>query len=558
MYQNDTLQLIQHEEGRIVPKAGGWDYQYHLRDHLGNVRVTFSTRPEVYEMTEDFEGGENGFASLHPHTHLAANTTTDGNKVERLQSGQIGAMTFLSVNKGDSINLNVNANYETTPSGNGWLETAHSVLFNALNTSYGEVIEGGVATSEWSDALNGVQMSPKHETSDAPRAFLNYILFDQDMNYVTAGFEQLSTAAHGVGVHETLSMDGIVAEQEGYILAYLSNENAEPVNVHFDDFTVTQTKTRVVSSQDYYPFGGTFNSFTRNYSEPQRFKYNGKELEEETGWSDFGARQYDRWSGRWMGMDPLGDLRSWVSPYNFVQNNPINRVDPDGALDREIRSLTAINRVERIDGEEMMDNPIYNEDGNFLGTDDKGLQGEAIVMNAKEFTQGMSHEKALENNLGVEGLSSDAAKTKLLDHYNGLKDRPDWDGYLTLSEANEWYRNGNGQPLFADLSKVDLSGIYSLGESYVGQTKNFNLLLNSNSLNDGLVYGQVKFKRYPNHHVRAYADNYDFEMHNPKNPLNWPRNVATLIGRKVAGEGQKFEINLYGSKQLTPLFPWIK
>ena len=260
-------------------------------------------------------------------------------------------MILLSVNQGDSINLTVNANYETTPSGNDWLETAHGVLFNAFNTSYGEVIEGGVATSEWSDALHGVQMSPKHETSDAPRAFLNYILFDQNMNYVTAGFEQLSTAAHGVGVHETLSMDGIVAEQEGYILAYLSNENAEPVNVHFDDFTVTQTKTRVVSSQDYYPFGGTFNSFTRNYSEPQRFKYNGKELEEETGWSDFGARQYDRWSGRWMGMDPLGDLRNWVSPYNFVQNNPINRVDPDGALDREIRSLTVINRVERIDGD---------------------------------------------------------------------------------------------------------------------------------------------------------------------------------------------------------------
>ena len=383
MYQNDTLQLIQHEEGRIVPKAGGWDYQYHLRDHLGNVRVTFSTRPEVYEMTEDFEGGENGFASLHPHTHLAANTTTDGNKVEILQSGQIGAMTLLSVNKGDSINLTVNANYETTPSGNDWLETAHSVLFNAFNTSYGEVIEGGVATSEWSDALHGVHLSPKHETSDAPRAFLNYILFDQNMNYVTAGFEQLSTAAQGVGVHETLSMDGIVAEQEGYILAYLSNENAEPVNVHFDDFTVTQTKTRVVSSQDYYPFGGTFNSFTRNYSEPQRFKYNGKELEEETGWSDFGARQYDRWSGRWMGMDPLGDLRNWVSPYNFVQNNPINRVDPDGALDREIRSLTAINRVERIDGEEMMDNPIYNEDGNFLGTDDIYYRNDKEVKRVK-------------------------------------------------------------------------------------------------------------------------------------------------------------------------------
>ncbi|MCP4456967.1 MAG: hypothetical protein GY816_02910, partial [Cytophagales bacterium] len=28
---------------------------------------------------------------------------------------------------------------------------------------------------------------------------------------------------------------------------------------------------------NYYPFGLTFNSFTRSYSEPQRYKFNGKE-----------------------------------------------------------------------------------------------------------------------------------------------------------------------------------------------------------------------------------------------------------------------------------------
>jgi hypothetical protein len=32
-------------------------------------------------------------------------------------------------------------------------------------------------------------------------------------------------------------------------------------------------------------------------------------------------------------VDPLADQRIWVSPYNYVQNNPINRDDPSGALD---------------------------------------------------------------------------------------------------------------------------------------------------------------------------------------------------------------------------------
>lgn len=77
-----------------------------------------------------------------------------------------------------------------------------------------------------------------------------------------------------------------------------------------------------------------------------------------------------------------------------------------------------------------------------------------------------------------------------------------------------------------------------MGESYVGDEDHFNLLLNSNSLNDGLVYGSITLKRYLNHQVRAYADRYDFEMHNGWNPLNWPRNSQTVIGRLYAGEGQ--------------------
>jgi len=205
-----------------------------------------------------------------------------------------------------------------------------------------------------------------------------------------------------------------------------------------------------------------------------------------------------------------------------------------------------------------LDNPIYDTSGNFLGTDDRGLQGDAIVMNKENFTQGMSHEKAQSYDLGKERLNSSEATTKLTSHYDGLKNRPDYDGYLTLKEANQWYRNGNGEPLFTDLSKIDLSGISSLGEKYVGQVKIFNLLIESGSLNDGLVYGNITLKRYSNHQVRAFSDRYDFDMHNAKNPLNWGRNIETIIGKKIAGKGAPFDINIYGSTTLKPLFPWTK
>jgi len=64
---------------------------------------------------------------------------------------------------------------------------------------------------------------------------------------------------------------------------YLSNDNValggQKVEVYFDDLKVVHVKSSVVQSQDYYPFGLTFNMHQRTASLIDRYQYNGKRLQ---------------------------------------------------------------------------------------------------------------------------------------------------------------------------------------------------------------------------------------------------------------------------------------
>ena len=288
---------------------------------------------------------------------------------------------------------------------------------------------------------------------------------------------------------------------------------------------------QVVERNGYYPLGmrtSTDNSYPQLTT--NLYKYNGKEVQTVggLGFTDYGARMYDDFTGWWFVPDPLAEETVWSSPFSFNQNNPINRIDLTGRKD----------------------NPVYDTYGNFFGTNDLGLQGDAIIMDESDFEQGMSLEESMSKHKGYNSFVSEDAKNKFLEHYGNLPNRPDYDGYLTLNEANKWYREGNGQPLFVSFEKIDMSGVYSKGDKAIGKEWKVNLSFRSASTNDGLVYGQIKIKQYPNDYVRAYADWYDFDMHSFWNPFNWPRNFATIIGGILAGNGVRYEINIYVSKKL--------
>ncbi len=65
-----------------------------------------------------------------------------------------------------------------------------------------------------------------------------------------------------------------------------------------------------------------------DYNSPYRF--NGKELDPETGNYYYGARYYDPKISVWLSVDRLAEKYPSMSPYVFSGNNPINLFDPNG------------------------------------------------------------------------------------------------------------------------------------------------------------------------------------------------------------------------------------
>jgi RHS repeat-associated protein len=80
----------------------------------------------------------------------------------------------------------------------------------------------------------------------------------------------------------------------------------------------------VISYEEYYPYGGTsYQAVDQTINAAaKRYRYTGKERDEETGLYYQGARYYATWLGRWISCDPAGMIDG-VSVYVYVRDNPI-------------------------------------------------------------------------------------------------------------------------------------------------------------------------------------------------------------------------------------------
>jgi RHS repeat-associated protein len=88
---------------------------------------------------------------------------------------------------------------------------------------------------------------------------------------------------------------------------------------------------QIISYEEYYPYGTASYQAYLGAAEVslKRYRYTGKERDEETGLNYHGARYYAPWLGRWTSCDPLG-LTESPNLCTYVLNRPSTRVDLTG------------------------------------------------------------------------------------------------------------------------------------------------------------------------------------------------------------------------------------
>lgn len=95
------------------------------------------------------------------------------------------------------------------------------------------------------------------------------------------------------------------------------------------------SSSQLISYEEYTSYGSSSYKSARNENEaPNRYRYTGKERDEETGFGYHGARYLAHWLGRWISCDPIR-LVGGENLFTYVGNRPISHIDPKGTLEKK-------------------------------------------------------------------------------------------------------------------------------------------------------------------------------------------------------------------------------
>jgi RHS repeat-associated protein len=125
---------------------------------------------------------------------------------------------------------------------------------------------------------------------------------------------------------ETLTKDRECADTPQSTTRYQFSDHLGSATIEVDG------QASVLTYEEYTPFGST--AFRSGVSAAEvslkRYRYLGKEHDEETGLYSMDVRYYAAWLGRWTSCDPIG-VGGGLNAYVYAKNNPIALLDRSGA-----------------------------------------------------------------------------------------------------------------------------------------------------------------------------------------------------------------------------------
>jgi RHS repeat-associated protein len=377
----DVLQFTAHEEGRIRRKTDGtFAYDYFLKDHLGNVRMvlTDDQQTDIYPAAtlEDSKlATEQSYYTINTGQIVYKSSATGipdyaNNNVipnppvnppfDNANSAKVYVLNKNSQNTGLGITLRVMSGDKFDVYGKSYYfqnntgGTAANTAVTTLNiltgflggpTGAATSVHGAVTATQLNDisgttslinALLSNQTTTNNATPQTPKAFINYILFDEQFKCVGSGFAPVGANSVLTDYASASALHNIPVTKNGFVYIYCSNES--PVDVFFDNLQVVQTRGPILEETHYYPFGLTMAGISSQAagSLENKRKFNkGSELQNKEFSDGSGLELYetplrslDPQLGRWWQIDSKPDYAE--SPYSSMGNNPILHNDPLG------------------------------------------------------------------------------------------------------------------------------------------------------------------------------------------------------------------------------------
>jgi RHS repeat-associated protein len=366
VYVNDTLQFIAHEEGRIrfakataatcTPQNDRFVFDYFIKDHLSNVRMVLTEQNEdvcyIPATVEDAAWQtEDDIYTIMDGRRIDKATTgasqsSFGNKLYRVHGGNTNEKTglgiVLKVMSGDQVKIAAES-YYTMPGGGagtpltlGLTELLTAFAGSgAVSATHGSVTTGTVSGLGANTSNLNNFISTNVAPSNTPEAFLNWILFDEQLKYVagTGGADPVNTGG-GYKQHIAFINNPVNVIKNGFLYIYVSNESNLPV--FFDNLTVTHTPGAIVEETHYYPFGLTMAGISGKAlvfgPENKKKKFQGQEYNDELGVNvyEFKYRMDDPQIGRFWQIDPLSDKYVYNSTYAFSENKVTAHIELEG------------------------------------------------------------------------------------------------------------------------------------------------------------------------------------------------------------------------------------